>query len=169
MQKCSSIVIVPALLSLMLSCTSTTISQPTLAQSGTNDNADAIAIKRLLNQIATADSAGDLDGIVSLYSDDAILLPPDRPILRGIDTIRQHYQKLFGHYKLEVTVHAQEIGIAGDWAHSLGTTTVRSFPRTGSQITQSIDKYIMLLKRAQDGNWKIHRLMWSPQLDRQPA
>ncbi|MCG8409475.1 MAG: SgcJ/EcaC family oxidoreductase [Phycisphaerales bacterium] len=144
-----------------MSCASTG-RQSTTARFSIDDKADVNAIGHLLDQIAAADSVGDLDGVTASYTDDALLLPPDRPVLRGIDAIREHYQKLFDRYDLKVTIRSDEIHIAGDWAHSVGVTFVTSLPRTGGQAVQSQDKYMMLLKRTRDGHWKIHRLMWSP-------
>ena len=40
-------------------------------------------------------AAGDLDGIVSDYSDDAIIIAPDG-VLRGKDGVRQAFVKLLG-------------------------------------------------------------------------
>ena len=40
-------------------------------------------------------AAGDLDGIVSDYSDDAITITPDG-VLRGKDGVRQSFEKLLG-------------------------------------------------------------------------
>jgi hypothetical protein len=39
--------------------------------------------------------AGDLDGIVSDYSDDAIIISPDE-VLRGKDGVRRAFEKLLG-------------------------------------------------------------------------
>ena len=39
--------------------------------------------------------AGDLDGIVSDYSDDAIIITPDG-VLRGKEGVRQSFEKLLG-------------------------------------------------------------------------
>jgi uncharacterized protein (TIGR02246 family) len=113
-----------------------------------------------LAKIITADNAGDLEKIVSLYTRDAILLPPNRPNISGQDSIRKNYEAIFATSKLALTANTDEINESGDLAFIRGNTIGTVTNLKDSSITPVNDKFIMILKSQADG-WKIFRLMWN--------
>ena len=68
--------------------------------------ADIAAVNR---QFEDAARKGDLDWLASLYTSDAIALPPDGPIVRGRDNIKQMWGAL-----------AQQVGFEGRSARHAG-------------------------------------------------
>lgn len=113
-----------------------------------------------VKEIIAADNLGDLEKVLSLYTDDAILMPADKQDVVGKDAIRQNYQGIFENSLLQLTPQIEEEMRAGTIAIVKGTITgtVASKKDAGRAIVN--DKFIMLLK-IQSGGWKIHRLMWS--------
>lgn len=49
------------------------------------------AIRRMSREFAEAASAGNVDGMMAIYADDALLLPPNAPEFRGTAAIRQFW------------------------------------------------------------------------------
>ena len=123
--------------------------------------ADAAACLRVLNAVVTADNARDLNAVMSLYADDAVLLPPDEKVVIGKDLIRPRYQSLFDEFNPELSISHDEVIIDGDWTFIRGMTNGRMAPRNGGAARIVNDKYLMILRRQADGSWRIARLMWS--------
>jgi ketosteroid isomerase-like protein len=99
---------------------------------------------------------------MSLYEDDAVLLPPEEEPIVGKEFIRPRYQSLFDHSQLEVFSTSEETIISGDWAFERGTTSGKITPKgKGQDLTRIVDdQYLLILHKQPTGSWKIARLMW---------
>jgi uncharacterized protein (TIGR02246 family) len=53
---------------------------------------DAGAVRRLVADFTAAYNAKDLDKLAALYSGNAVLMPPNRSTLRGVDMVRTHFE-----------------------------------------------------------------------------
>jgi uncharacterized protein (TIGR02246 family) len=115
----------------------------------------------VLDEIVAADNAGDLEAVVRIYSDDALLLPPEGEPIAGREAIHAHYARIFETDVLEVPLSSEETVVSGDLAFNRGRTSVRATPRAGGDARETSDKYLMILRRNSDGKWKIARLIWN--------
>ncbi|MBA7555604.1 hypothetical protein ES705_48275 [subsurface metagenome] len=59
--------------------------------------ADVAAINSLLEEFDEALNAGDLDGLMSCFTDEAVRMPPNMPALVGKEAIRDMFQSRFEH------------------------------------------------------------------------
>ena len=112
-----------------------------------------------LNDIMQADSAGDVDRVVSLYTDDAILIPSNKSDIVGINAIRENYRNIFANSSLQLKATANEIIESGDLAIIRGNTNGTIISKKDSSTITVNDKFLMMLKK-QSGKWRIYRLMW---------
>ncbi len=114
----------------------------------------ADAIHRLDAEFMKAANAKDSAALVkAFYAPDAVLLPPNRPIVEGRDNIRVFLQGLmdsgFTGIKLETTT----IASAGDLAYSRGRYTLSMWPPGGAPV-QDVGKYIVAYRRQANGAWR---------------
>jgi len=123
--------------------------------------ADIEAINRLNDEYVAAENAGDVDGIMMLYTDDAVLMPPNQPALIGKGAIRSHVQALFDMFSLEEVLSPEEVVVTGDWAFVRATYTITVTPRAGGEQTQDNGKGIAIYKKGPDGSWKYARLVYN--------
>ena len=92
-----------------------------------------------------------LDATVSYYSDGAMLLPPNAPIARTKDEIRQFWSQFFASIpagaRLSGGPTQVEVANSGDMGYVVGFYTVANPP---------IDKgkYVEVWKKQTDGSWK---------------
>lgn len=122
---------------------------------------DASAVRGTLSGLSAADNAGDLDGVVSHYREDAILLPPNAVVVTGKPAIRGWYEQgLFRLFRPDVRFDADEVEVLGDWAFVRGYINGRLNPKADAPLVTLHEKYLMLLRRDEDG-WKIARLIWN--------
>lgn len=129
-----------------------------------NDVARA-RVEKVVNDIIAADMAGDLDTVMSLYSDDAILLPPGGPDIKGNEAIRSHYERLFAATDLEIENETHETIVSGNLAMTRGVNRVTAIPKAGGPAKFGRDKYVMVLEKDVAGSWRISHLIWAPQPD----
>jgi ketosteroid isomerase-like protein len=128
---------------LILSSCSTTPSDPRPA-------AEA-AIRTADQQWSATAAKNDLDGTVSYYADDAVLLPPNAPIARDKTSIRNTWANLLGP-GTSVTWQTSNVEAAksGEIGYAYGTysttTTAGAAPETG--------KFVEVWKKQPNGNWK---------------
>ena len=118
--------------------------------------ADEAAIRGMNTTFAKAYAAGDVEGVVSLYRDDAVVSPPGTPALRGKAAIREFFAK-------EVAAAAaagmsaefgadSDVGVAGDLAWESGSVSLSD--KSGAVIDHA--KYLTLFRKT-DGRWLMLR------------
>lgn len=119
------------------------------------------AVRAVTAAIIRADNAGDLEAVIELYTEDAILLPPGNAPIRGRPAIRQHYARLFRQNDLDVSIESEETRVAGEWAFDRGRTRGQAQPKDGGPVVLIDDTYVMLLRRDAGRGWRIARLIWN--------
>jgi uncharacterized protein (TIGR02246 family) len=98
----------------------------------------------------------DVDKIVGLYADDAVLFAPGTPALTSKDNIRKMIEGLVATPGLQVNVHVTSVDVArsGDIAIDRGTVDSTSTDKKGKATTSTIE-YVLVWKKQADGSWKI--------------
>ena len=123
--------------------------------------ADVEAINSLRDEFIALDNAGDAAGLASLYTNDAVLMPPNQAAVTGNQAIESWYQTTYDQFTIELTLAPDEVEVVGDWAFDRGTYMIALTPKAGGEPTEDRGKYIMILRKQVDGSWKIARDMWS--------
>ena len=119
------------------------------------------AIKAVLKGYEQALNASDVQGVVKLYTDDAVLLPPNAPSAVGIDAVRATYAGIFQTIHINLIFEIAEVKVASpEWAFlrstSNGTVTLLA---NGAQILSSNHELFVLHKT--QGGWKLARYSFS--------
>jgi ketosteroid isomerase-like protein len=123
---------------------------------------DDAAVKAVTEQFATDLAKGNLKAISLLYTGDAKLLPPNEAAISGRAAILAYFEK---NLRPDIVARAKfshyEIYGGGDAATSM--SEMEMYDGKGHVVERG-RQIIVLVK--QDGEWKIHRDMWS---DNTPA
>jgi len=101
-------------------------------------------------------AAKDVDKILAFYADDATLMTPGMPAMKGKDAMRPMLKTLTADPNLKLDFSAQRVEIAksGDVAFSQGTyTMVVTDPKSKKAITDK-GSYVTGYKKQADGSWK---------------
>jgi len=101
-------------------------------------------------------AAKDIDKVLAYYADDATLMTPGVPAMKGKDAMRPVLKTLLADPNLKLEFGAQRVEIAksGDVAFSQGTyTMVVTDPKTKKPITDK-GSYVTGYKKQADGSWK---------------
>ena len=147
---------------LVLSIASSRAQQPTLGPQAT-------AIRAVADAYVKASLAADVKGIVALYTEDAIEMPPNEPAVKGRAAIEQYYQKQFaGGTKLTTfkLTHIESRALS-DAGYDIGTYEQSLTTKGSAAPIKDTGKYIVILKRA-GGAWKVSHAIYNSDLPPQP-
>ena len=125
---------------------------------------DLAAIERLHRIDRTAAKKHDIETLIALFTDDGILFPPGEEPIRGKDALWAYMQRSLPEMKkFEITEYVQrfdEVLISGDWAYEWGTFTGTYRLREGGLDLRERSRLFRVLRRQDDGSWKVHRSIW---------
>jgi uncharacterized protein (TIGR02246 family) len=118
----------------------------------------------VLKAYETSLNASDVNGVAAVYTDDAVLMPPNSPDAVGIDAVRATYAGIFQAIDLDLTFEVAEVKIVSpEWAFlrstSHGTITILA---NGAQIPSANHELFVLHKG--EGGWKLARYSFSSTL-----
>jgi uncharacterized protein (TIGR02246 family) len=123
--------------------------------------ADLAAIGKLRAAFLDAHNEGDADRLAALFTDNAVLAPPDDPTCEGKDAIADYFDDLLRDEPSTAEFDVQETRVDGDWAFErIDVTLDGTDPDTG-ESTETWARYFWVLRRQRDGAWKIDRLMYN--------
>jgi ketosteroid isomerase-like protein len=118
---------------------------------GALSSADVAAIRGLSEKFAELMVAGDFDSLITLYTDDAVFMPPNQPAVRGRAALRS-WMSYFPRISA-FTVSIEEIDGRADLAYVRGAYTMTMHPDGAPAPVQGTGKYIEIRKRQPDGSW----------------
>lgn len=96
----------------------------------------------------------DADAIAKFYTDDAVLLPMNSPMLKGKENIRQFWLEAFNIFT-DIALTVQDVEIQGYLLGEYGIFTSKNIAEP--QNPQAIaGKYVVAWKNI-NGYWKLHR------------
>ena len=130
-----------------------------------NNKQDAAAVRQAveaLHQSAVSSlNRGDLEQLISVYTEDVISMPEGKEPLVGKLAVRQMWKDLFENYVVHVSVTTEEVQSRDDLAFERGTFQMTLNPKAGGSPIASTGKYLDILRRFPDGNWKYFRVSFS--------
>jgi len=126
--------------------------------------ADVAAIQTLAKAWMAEVEAGDVAGILALYTDDIVRMPPDAPAYSGKQAVEQVFSGLFEQFSVEGTwpvEGTEEIVVADGWAFHLSEYILRISPKAGGEAMEERGKIIVICQQQPDGSWKFAREIWN--------
>ena len=122
-----------------------------------NYSKDEQAIADMHVLIIDAFNNGDLEKLLSVHTEDVVIMEPHRSTIQGIEEVREVFTKAFDHvkkngilFKLSFKIH--ELEVWGDRAFARGQ--VNKITRNADG-TDKLDagKYLCLFRKQADGSW----------------
>lgn len=124
--------------------------------------ADVRGALRALDEGFVRDAnAGDAERLVSgFYAEDATLLPPNTPPIRGAREIRGFWQGVMDAGAGDVTLETTQVDASGDLAYGIGRYSF-TMPAPGGGRGREQGKYLVVFRRLPGGEWKAVADMFS--------
>ena len=106
-------------------------------------------------QFEEAVRKGDLDRLASLYTPDAMAVPPDSRVVKGRENIKQMWGGIAQQLGLkDVRLNTLDLQLAGDTAYEVGEATLTV--ANGSAMVN----FVVVWKKL-DAQWRLHRDIWN--------
>ncbi|TMA10919.1 MAG: DUF4440 domain-containing protein [Deltaproteobacteria bacterium] len=97
----------------------------------------------------------DVERIASIYTADAIALPPGGPIVQGRENIKRLWGSALAEMGVKsVKIETVDLQLAGDLAYEVGRATL-ALP-----AGPAIVKFVVVWKK-EDAQWRVHRDIWN--------
>jgi len=121
---------------------------------------DEAKILELISDYQNVLNNEEIEKIPTLFSEQAIFMPPDIPAINGVDEIVLTYEYLFSQFDFELEFDIKEIVISENFAYvhsnSEGTITLKS---SETEETSKNQEIFILIKEGND--WKISKYMFN--------
>ncbi|MEL6445718.1 MAG: DUF4440 domain-containing protein [Bacteroidota bacterium] len=121
---------------------------------------DEAAIAEAAASFSNAFMRDDVDAMLALYTEDAVIFPERTHALQGTDALRAYWTLPPGRTITNHHITPTAVEVVGDTAYDHGTYTV-SGTNDGQAWGPSYGKYLIVWKRGTDGAWRMHLDMWN--------
>ena len=118
---------------------------------------DGQAIRQVSTDLETAFNAKDVDKILSLYTDNSVFMPPNKPLLRGRDPLKSFYNGLLSGGSHDLKLTPDDVAGAGPIGYESGSYSMMNGER------HDRGKFLFIF-RNMSGTWKIEYTSWSSDL-----
>jgi uncharacterized protein (TIGR02246 family) len=129
---------------------------------------DKAAVRAVDAEWAQAAKVGNGEAIAALYAPDATLLPPGEQMVKG-DAAKKYWVDFANGFSGPTELNTMAVEGSGDVATAIGTYKMTLTPKKAGAkpLPTEEGKYIEVLKRQDDGSWRIAYDIWNP--DAPPA
>jgi ketosteroid isomerase-like protein len=136
-----------------------------LRSSGTGQvmSRNEIAVRKVTHDWAAACNTKQLDDLVSTYGTDALVLRPNHAAVRGNAAIREFFFAVLDAGLGEVELEPLRVDVIGDVAYEAGRCKML-VPYVVGKRREERGKYLTILARQSNGEWKIVSDCWSTDL-----
>jgi len=107
-------------------------------------------------------NSGDIDAIVSHWHEEALILPPDSPIIEGKAAIRKYVESTSSIPGFRITWEPERafISDAGDMAYMIERNEITFANESGEQVSAR-GKVVTVWKKNDSGEWQNVVDMWN--------
>ncbi len=109
--------------------------------------------------------ANDAQALGRLVTEDAVLMPPNQPVVVGRAAVVDWFAGVVRQARTTgVGVPQREVIVAGDWAIERGSFTWKVAPTAGGAPIEDRGNFLAIYQRQTDGAWRVTRNIWNSTL-----
>ena len=98
--------------------------------------------------------------VAELYTDDAILLPPNAGMMKGKESVEVFWGGAMQMGVKDVVLSSVNLMMMGDFVCEIGEYKLTIQPE-GQETMEDQGKYLVIWKQENEGNWKLHIDIWN--------
>lgn len=122
---------------------------------------DLVAVSRLLVTLDRIAAEEDLEELLALVAEDAVLMPPAEPAVVGMRGIGEWFRDLYDRVDIEVRHEPLEVDAAGPFLIHRGNASGTLTPKGGGPPTGFDLKYMFVLRKRANGSLELWRAIYS--------
>ncbi len=139
----------------LVSCSNMDDSKPSAGSAGKD------VLGQMNRDFAAALNAKDAALAASYYAEDAVLIPPGEPLVRGRAAIEAYWKVAIDSGGVrDASVETIDAKSSGDQGYEIGTYVLTANGPDGEAL-QDHGRYIELLERGEDGRWYSTAGIWN--------
>ena len=140
------------------------------AQPNSNSTTLKQSIQQLENQWCKAYINKDTTTLINMYTDDAVSMPPEMPMMKGKDEIAKGTKMDFnsGIKYTSFIANTIEVYETGNVAYEVGTYKSVFIPAHMKYEISDHGKYLDIWQKQSDGSWKIKYDIWNSDVPPMP-
>jgi uncharacterized protein (TIGR02246 family) len=121
---------------------------------------DIGSINKVIEELRAAYNAKDPAKAATLFTGDAVVMPPNAPTMRGNESVRQYYVNRFASGATDLELTPQDVSGAGMIAYASGEYRLRIVPPGGDPERPDRGKFLWIFRNL-GGRWLIQYVMFS--------
>ncbi len=121
------------------------------------------AVRAITQEWVLACNTKHLDDLLELYSSDALVLRSNYPPIRGVAAVREFFFGALDAGLGEVEIEPLRVDVIGEMAYEAGRCKALIPGSTGKRREER-GKYLWVLQRQPNGEWKVVADCWSSDL-----
>ncbi|HEU5323764.1 MAG TPA: DUF4440 domain-containing protein, partial [Methylomirabilota bacterium] len=112
------------------------------------------ALRRLDVEFVRLVNAGDASGAAgAFYAEDAVLMPPNRPVVEGRAKIRTYLQSLIDGGLQHLTLEPVDTEVSGELAYTRARYALALAPPDAPTV-HDVGKSLVVYRRQAEGGWR---------------
>ena len=123
---------------------------------------DRANIQQKNQEFVDAFNAKQIDRILSIYTENSVFMPPNMPIIRGRDALKNFYTDLLNQGASDLKLDVSEIAGHGPIAYQTGPYEL-DYKLASGMSRHDRGKYLFVL-RNMNGTWRLQYTMWNSDL-----
>ena len=127
---------------------------------------DQTSIRERSDALAKAFNEKNVEGILALYGESAVFMPPNEPIIRGKDALKMFYDDLLKRGASNLKLNVAEVSGNGPLAYQSGGYEMEVKGGAAATPTRDRGKYLFVLRKFND-TWRYEYTMWNSDLPQQ--
>ena len=121
---------------------------------------DAKALAALDKEWSDAAGAKNLDKLASFYAEDAVVYPPNEPVVNGRDAARKSWGTMLAMPDFKMSWTPESAGVNGNLGYTAGTYEDSYKGADGKTVSEK-GKYLCVWRKGADGKWQAIHDMWN--------
>jgi uncharacterized protein (TIGR02246 family) len=118
---------------------------------------DDEAIRAVIQTWHERTAKGDVEGVLSLMTEDAVFLAAGKPAVNGRAAFEQGLRAVLAHGRIESSAQVDEVMVSGDLAFATTQLAVKVIPNDGSAAASRHGPTLTVFQRSGDGAWRLKR------------
>jgi uncharacterized protein (TIGR02246 family) len=124
------------------------------------ERTDADAISRLIGELRTAFNAKEAAKAAALYSTTGVVMPPNKPIMRGRQFVEQYYKDRFAEGATDLELTAADVSGQGNLAYASGDYRLNLVAGDGKPARRDRGKFLWIFRES-NNQWLIEYVIFS--------
>jgi len=127
----------------------------------TDVSASKVELGQMNRDFASALNAKDAKAAAALYAEDAVLIPPGEPLVRGREAIEEYWRGAIESGGVrDVSVETMDALSSGSLGYETGSFVLTANGPDGEAVVDR-GRYVELLRREPDGRWLSTHGIWN--------